>query len=94
MLEPWRGIIGKGIHRGVMVMATLCLMWCIWKTRNRHTFEGTKLSLSELKFSFLRVLNEWSSKSYTFSTFSFLDFLAKFLLYFFHFFFLAEFTLN
>ena len=78
MLEPWRGIIGKGIRRGVTVMVTLCLMWCIWKARNRRIFEGAKLSLSELKFSFMRVLNKWSSKSYTFFTFSFLDFLVKF----------------
>jgi hypothetical protein len=57
-----------------------CLMWCIRKERNRRTFEGIEASLHQLKFLFLRVLYEWRSKSSTFSTFSFLDFLAEFII--------------
>jgi hypothetical protein len=74
--------VSHGRCRGVMVMvmAPACLVWCIWKERNRHACEVTELSLPHLKFLFLRVLYDWSSMSYTFSTFSFLDLLVEFLL--------------
>ena len=38
VLDSWKGSVGHGRCRGVMVMAPPCLMWCIWKERNQHTF--------------------------------------------------------
>ena len=51
-----------------------CLMWCIWKERNRRTFERKELSLLNLKLIFLKTLYEWCFKSYTFSMNCFMEF--------------------
>ena len=39
-------------------------MWCLWKERNRRTFEGKELSLPNLKFLFLKTLYKWCSDSH------------------------------
>ena len=79
------------VEVGGVLWPPSCLMWCILKERNRR-FENKELSLPQLNFLFLRVLYKWSSRSYTFSTFSLMDFLAEFLIcctvVFFFFFFL------
>ena len=74
-VETWNHTLG--CLRGGDVWGTTpsCLMWCIWEERNCRTFEGKELSLPNLKFLLLKTLYKRSSISYTFSTFSFTDFL-------------------
>ena len=45
----------------------LCLLWCIWRERNAHCFEGKELPLMKLKFLFLKMLYEWMSAFISFS---------------------------
>ncbi len=77
MLDSWRGIDGKGKDRGVVGIALLPDVVHLEGEKSR-TFDGNEYSLPHLKFLFLRVLNE-CSKSSTFSTYSFKDFLAEFI---------------
>ena len=44
-------------HRKVWKTALLCLLWAIWKERNRIAFENEELSIHRLKNSF--VCNLW-----------------------------------
>ena len=39
----------------------LCLMWAIWKERNRVVFEDVRFSISRLKGCFLRSFCSWAS---------------------------------
>lgn len=54
-------LVGKAclIDKAVARNATpLCLKWTIWRERNNRTFNGVKMSLLELKSSFLMSLHE------------------------------------
>jgi hypothetical protein len=73
-MESWRGFIGGRWSREVWGAAPTCHMWCIWRERNQCTFEGVELSLSKLKFLFLKSLYDWCSAS-LYSTDSLMDFL-------------------
>ena len=50
-----------------MKASLLCLLWCIWRERNAHCFEGKELPLMKLKFLFLKMLYEWMSAFISFS---------------------------
>jgi hypothetical protein len=69
LLESWRGFIGARRSRDVWGAAPACLMWCIWREQNQHTFEGVELSLPNLKFLFLKSLYDWCSISPVFCLF-------------------------
>ena len=36
-----------------------CLMWCLWREQNIRSFEGTELSILDLKLLFFQTLYEW-----------------------------------
>ena len=38
----------------------LCLMWTIWRERNRRIFENVECTSSQIKASFISFLYEWS----------------------------------
>ena len=52
----------------------LGLMWCLWKARDAHCFEGQELSRAKLKYLLLKLLSEWTSWSPMFSITRFMDF--------------------
>ena len=59
LLFSWKNWFGKhGSDLWNMVPA--CLMWLVWKERNRHTFEDMENSLDQLKTMFARTLFDWS----------------------------------
>jgi len=41
-------------------MAPLCLMWCIWRERNAHSFEDCETGLINLKKLVIQTLFMWS----------------------------------
>ena len=41
-------------------LAPLCLMWCLWRERNRRTFEDMDCSDDQLLASFSGTLFDWS----------------------------------
>ena len=60
-------------------MGPLCLFWIVWKARNRIAFDGEKLSIQNLKNSFVCCL--WSETKgciddVPLTLFSFLDWLG------------------
>ena len=57
-LFSWRNWLGKhGSDTWNMVPA--CLMWLIWKERNRRPFEDMESSLDQLKTLFAHTLFDW-----------------------------------
>ena len=57
-LLGWRGsFVGKK-RKEVWQVGPLCLLWVIWKARNKIAFEDSVLSLQRLKTSFVYLL--WS----------------------------------
>ena len=57
LLFSWKNWFGKhGSDLWNMVPA--CLMWLVWKERNRHTFEDMENSLDQSMFA--RTLFDWS----------------------------------
>lgn len=41
---------GQGAKEGVGVsMAPLCLFWCMWRERNKRTFDGVEFNDLKLK---------------------------------------------
>ena len=80
MLESWKGALSSHRFKEMWVAAPACLMWCLWKEKNRRTYEGKALTLPNLKFWFLKTLYEWGSKSlflFFFFFFFFLFFLSN-----------------
>jgi hypothetical protein len=49
MLGSWRGQRGNRLLIPIWRVTPLCLMWCIWKERNTHSFEDCKIGLINLK---------------------------------------------
>lgn len=52
LLACWKGQFGKR-DRNVWKENPLCLIWCIWRESNEHTFEGNEISVDKLKSLFL-----------------------------------------
>ena len=75
MLESWKGALSSHRFKEMWVAAPACLMRCLWKEKNRRTYEGKALTLPNLKFWFLKTLYEWGSKSLFLFFFFFLFFL-------------------
>ena len=49
-----------GKHLSSWNLAPLCLMWCLWRERNRRTFEDMDSSGDQLLASFSGILFDWS----------------------------------
>lgn len=56
LLASWRGIKGISQIAAVWKMASICLLWCIWRERNDRNFEDQELSLEEYKSFFWKTL--------------------------------------
>ena len=52
----WLGKQGSDIWN----LVPLCLMWTVWKERNRRTFENMGLSRDALANIFFRTLSDWA----------------------------------
>jgi hypothetical protein len=65
ILEEWR-------------LASLYLMWCIWKKRNARNFEDIETSVVELKMIMFRALYTWIAPHHSLLFSSFSDFLEPF----------------
>jgi hypothetical protein len=56
LFECWQGNFGD--HQNIVVWRAVphCVMWCLWRERNRRTFEDCESSVVDLKLQFYRVL--------------------------------------
>ena len=59
MLFGWWNWIGKR-SSGVWNLTPSCLMWTIWKERNKRTFENTETPLAKTIEIFFVTLFDWS----------------------------------
>ena len=53
LFESWQGKFGQHRNIDFWRLVPHCLMWCIWRERNAHCFEGCERSLLEIKSFFL-----------------------------------------
>ena len=77
----WRAQKGNGTVLQIWRMASLCVMWCLWRERNAWNFEDHELGLMELKKRVMQALFSWRVlwHSLQVSTLAdFLDFCASF----------------
>ena len=58
-LLGWWNWPGKHVS-SIWNLAPLCLMWCLWRERNRRTFEDMESSDDQLLASFNGFLFDWS----------------------------------
>ena len=58
-LFGWWNWPGKHMS-SIWNLAPLCLMWCLWRERNRRTFEDMESSNDQLLASFSGSLFDWS----------------------------------
>jgi hypothetical protein len=56
-------------------MAPLCLMWCLWKERNAHSFKDCETGLINLKKLVIQTLFMWRVKIQSMSGCSYSNFL-------------------
>ena len=61
-VEAWRAV-------------PVCLVWCIWSECNWRAIDRKGLSLTNLKFLFLKTFSEWASQSLTLSMHPWIGFL-------------------
>ncbi len=53
LLDCWHGGFGQHCHSVIWKAISHCLMWCLWWERNMRSFEGSEMSISDLKLLFL-----------------------------------------
>ena len=58
-LFGWRNWPGKHLS-SIWNLAPLCLMWCLWRERNRRTFKDLDSSNDQKLASFDRTFFDWS----------------------------------
>ena len=58
-LFGWWNWLGKH-SSSIWNLVPLCLMWCLWRERNRRTFEDVDSSDDQLSASFSGTLFDWS----------------------------------
>jgi hypothetical protein len=75
MFACWLGKMGKHQVHIIWRAVPHCLMWCLWKERNRRIFEGCEQTVAKLKLLFLRTLFEWMASTRLFDFSSFLEFI-------------------
>jgi hypothetical protein len=49
MLGSWRGQRGNRLLVSIWRIASLCLLWCLWKKLNARNFEDCETSSIDLK---------------------------------------------
>ena len=49
LLVSWEGHVGRGVIVEVWRLASLCLMWCIWREMNVWSFKDIETSVTELR---------------------------------------------
>ena len=59
LLFGWWNWMGKHSSQ-IWNLVPLCILWCIWKERNRRTFEDLNSSSDQMLASFSRTLFDWS----------------------------------
>ena len=59
LLFGWWNWLGKHSSQ-IWNLVPLCILWCIWKERNRRTFEDLDSSGDQLLASFSGTLFDWS----------------------------------
>jgi hypothetical protein len=75
LLACWQGRLGRHQHVEIWKAIPHCLMWCLWRERNVHTFEDCKQNVLALKLQFLQTLFDWMIATDLFSFSFFLDFI-------------------
>jgi hypothetical protein len=58
-LGSWRAQKGNGTVLQTWRMASLCVMWCLWRERNARSFEDCELGLMDLKERVMQTLFSW-----------------------------------
>ena len=74
MLDCWRGSSARKGHSVIWDAIPLCLLWMLWKERNRRAFKDSKRSSVELKLIFLWATCDWMDALSGHSLSSVLDF--------------------
>ena len=59
LLACWKGSSVRKVLCVIWRAVPLCLMWMLWRERNRTAFEDSEKSSLEPKMIFLRVLCDW-----------------------------------
>jgi hypothetical protein len=62
MLGSWREQKGNRMLMLIWRMVPLCLMWCLWRERNAHSFEDCEIGLINLKKLVIQTLFMWRVK--------------------------------
>uniref|UniRef100_A0A5B7CDX7 Reverse transcriptase zinc-binding domain-containing protein n=1 Tax=Davidia involucrata TaxID=16924 RepID=A0A5B7CDX7_DAVIN len=77
VLLTWQGTRVNRSVKKAWNMASICLLWCTWKERNRRTFEDVERPLFSFKDSFLRLLYFWMTEAFYVNVESYVDFLGS-----------------
>jgi hypothetical protein len=56
LLNSWGAAIGYGRAKKAWRLASLCLLWCIWKERNARLFKDLETSMVKLRKRLLNTL--------------------------------------
>jgi hypothetical protein len=56
LLTNWGALVGYGRAKEAWRLASLCLLWCIWRERNARLFEDVETSMVELQKRLLNLL--------------------------------------
>ena len=59
LVYSWSNWLGK-FNSDIWNMVPCCLMWIVWKERNRRFFEDTEKSLVQLQALCQKTLFDWS----------------------------------
>jgi hypothetical protein len=69
-----RGQKGNRMLIPIWRMTSLCLMWCVWRERNAHSFKDCEIGLINLKKLVIQTLFMWRVKLQSMSECSYSDF--------------------
>jgi hypothetical protein len=58
-LGSWRGQLGNRRALHIWRLVPLCVMWCLWRERNAHSFKDNECSMIELTKLALHTLFSW-----------------------------------
>lgn len=67
LLTSWQGMFGRRNTVALWSMIPHCFMWGIWQKLNIRTFEGCRISISNLMLLLLKTLSELINASVSFS---------------------------
>uniref|UniRef100_A0A7N2KNL6 RNA-directed DNA methylation 4 n=1 Tax=Quercus lobata TaxID=97700 RepID=A0A7N2KNL6_QUELO len=90
LLFGWCNWLGKYLSQ-IWNLVPLCILWCIWKERNRRTFEDLDSSGDQMLASFSGTLFDWSRAWGLMTSGSLPSFLSSLSLYHFSYIFIISF---